>query len=68
MVQSLYFSKKNNAWLMQNVEFNGINLGIMFQNQFSQIMLESNNDIDMAIDAWEKSTAEDYEKANFRDR
>ena len=68
MVQSLYYSKKNESWLIQNIEFNGINLGIMFANQFSQVMSDNDNDLDKAIDAWVKSTQESYEGTSFRDK
>ncbi|MCJ8313261.1 MAG: ABC transporter substrate-binding protein [Saccharospirillaceae bacterium] len=67
MVQSLYYSKRNEGWLIQNIEFNGINLGIMFANQFSQVMSDSDNDLDAAIEAWVKSTQDTYENTKFRD-
>ncbi|BCE02451.1 MlaC/ttg2D family ABC transporter substrate-binding protein [Marinicellulosiphila megalodicopiae] len=68
MVQSLYYSKRNEAWLIQNIEFNGINLGIMFANQFNQVMSDNDNDLDAAIDAWVKTTQDSYEQTSFRDK
>jgi len=68
MVQSLYYSKRNESWLIQNIEFNGINLGIMFANQFSQVMSDNDNNLDSAIDAWKKSTQDSYESTSFRDK
>lgn len=68
MVQSLVYSKKSDAWKMQNMEFNGINLGLMFKSQFAQIIDEANGDIDQAVTTWEQNTLEKYQNTQFRER
>lgn len=67
MIQSMYYSRRSNGWLMQNVIFNGVNLGITFRNQFDQVVQESNGDLDRAIERWAEITQENYEEADYRD-
>jgi len=66
MMQSLYYSRNANGWLIQNIVFNGVNLGITFQNQFKRNLDSVNGDIDQAIAIWAASTEEAYTKADFR--
>lgn len=66
MMQSLYYSRNANGWLIQNVVFNGVNLGITFQNQFKRNLDQANGDIDQAIAMWADSTENAYNKNSFR--
>lgn len=66
MMQSLYYSRNANGWLVQNVVFNGVNLGITFQSQFKRNLDEANGDIDQAIALWTASTERAYDTTNFR--
>lgn len=65
MMQSLYYSLSANGWLVQNVVFNGVNLGITFQNQFQRNLERAGGDIDNAIVMWVVATQEDYNKSSF---
>ncbi|MFT2109785.1 phospholipid-binding protein MlaC [Marinomonas sp. 2405UD68-3] len=50
-------NKESGSWYLSNVVINGINFGLTFRKQFG-IMVQSNkNNIDKAIDAWQKSLA-----------
>lgn len=66
MVQSVYYSQSSNGWKMQNVIFNGINLGVTFKTQFDQIYREQGGDLDATIDEWERITAESFAASQFR--
>ncbi|WP_191603071.1 MlaC/ttg2D family ABC transporter substrate-binding protein [Marinomonas algicola] len=47
----------SSAWFLSNVVINDINFGLTFRKQFG-IMVQSNkNNIDKAIDAWQRSLA-----------
>ena len=48
---SMYLDKTN-AWKMENVIVNGINIGLTYRNQFSRLMKENKNDIDLVITDW----------------
>lgn len=50
-------NKTSGSWYLSNVVINDINFGLTFRKQFG-IMVQSNkNNIDKAIDAWQKSLA-----------
>jgi len=50
-------NKTSGDWYLSNVVINDINFGLTFRKQFG-IMVQSNkNNIDKAIDAWQKSLA-----------
>jgi len=66
MVQSVYYSQSSEGWKMQNVIFNGINLGVTFKTQFDQIHREQGGDLDATIDEWERITAESFEANQFQ--
>lgn len=66
MVQSVYYSQSSEGWKMQNVIFNGINLGVTFKTQFDQIYREQGGDLDATIDEWERITAESFEASQFQ--
>ncbi len=65
MLQSLYYSLNNNGWLIQNVVFNGVNLGITFQNQFKRNLDLAGGDVDKAIALWVSTAQEEYNKTSF---
>lgn len=65
MVQSLYYSQAAEDWRMQNVIFNGINLGVTFRTQFQQLLRENQGDLDATIAAWEGMTAQTFEEEEF---
>ena len=60
MVQSVYYSRSANDWKMQNVIFNGINLGVTFRTQFEELYKKTGNNLDKTIDEWERITEESY--------
>lgn len=44
-------------WKMRNVVINGINVGKLFRDQFSQAMQDNRNDLDKVIDNWTETVA-----------
>lgn len=66
MMQSMYYSRNAKGWLVQNIVFNGVNLGITFKNQFERVMTLSEGNMDNAILLWIKNTQDSYEQANYR--
>ena len=52
VIYSLYANKKTKNWLIENLEIEGINLGITLRNQFGVLMDRHNNRIDKVIDLW----------------
>lgn len=66
MTQSVYYSKASDDWKMQNVIFNGINLGVTFKNQFDQIYRDNDGDLDATIAEWERITEESFDTDRFR--
>ena len=50
--------KKEHGWMVRNLIFEGINLGLTYRNQFDQLMVNHNGDADAAIDAWAASATE----------
>lgn len=67
MVQSLYYSQAAEGWRMQNVIFNGINLGVTFRTQFQQLLRKNQGDLDATIAAWEGMTEQTFENESFID-
>jgi phospholipid transport system substrate-binding protein len=59
VTQSLFYDKKNNQWMVQNVIINGINMGLLFREQFSRLVAQSNGDIDLAITSWSSEVSND---------
>ncbi|SEC42995.1 MlaC/ttg2D family ABC transporter substrate-binding protein [Pseudomonas anguilliseptica] len=45
------------SWKMRNVIINGINVGKLFRDQFSQAMQDNRNDLDKVIDNWTETVA-----------
>jgi len=50
--QSVFFHKKNQRWMVQNVIINGINMGQLFRDQFARLVVNNDGNIDLAINAW----------------
>lgn len=67
MMQSMYYSRNSNGWLVQNIVFNGVNLGITFKNQFERVMELANGDLDEAIVLWKEITQDSYDQTNYRE-
>lgn len=49
--------KVDNQWRMRNVIINGINLGKLFRDQFSEAMQRNAQDLDRVIDNWVDTVA-----------
>lgn len=52
ITQSMYFHHRQRRWMAQNVIVNGINVGSLFRDQFSQLVIENDGNIGAAIDDW----------------
>lgn len=50
-------------WRLRNVTIEGINLGIVYRNQFDAAMATYNNDIDKVIDNWSVAANEEVKAA-----
>ena len=48
---------QDGTWKMRNVIINGINVGKLFRDQFSQAMQDNHNDLDKVIDNWTETVA-----------
>lgn len=48
---------QDGTWKMRNVIINGINVGKLFRDQFSQAMQDNRNDLDKVIDNWTETVA-----------
>lgn len=56
----LTYSMQQNAngdWKLVNLVLNGVNLGLIFRNQFTESMQANSNDIDKVIASWHASDA-----------
>ncbi|WP_150302806.1 MlaC/ttg2D family ABC transporter substrate-binding protein [Pseudomonas saliphila] len=53
---------KDGQWMVRNVIVEGINIGLLFRDQFAQAMQTHNNDLDKVIDNWGGVVAESREK------
>ena len=49
-------ARGDNGWQVRNLIFDGVNLGLTYRNQFSQLMRETENDADLAIARWTELT------------
>ncbi|SDU82511.1 MlaC/ttg2D family ABC transporter substrate-binding protein [Pseudomonas mucidolens] len=49
---SYTLEKINGEWKVRNVIINGINIGKLFRDQFSDAMQRNGNDLDKTIDGW----------------
>lgn len=49
--------KVDDQWLMRNVIINGINLGKLFRDQFSEAMQRNAQDLDRVINSWVDTVA-----------
>lgn len=52
VIQSLFYHKKNNRWMVQNVIISGVNIGQLFRDQFARLVTQNQGSIDLAIQAW----------------
>lgn len=52
VTQSLFFHKKQNQWMVQNVIINGINMGLLFRDQFARLVAQNSGNLDQAIASW----------------
>lgn len=48
---------QDGTWKMRNVIINGINVGKLFRDQFSQAMQDNSHDLDKVIDNWTETVA-----------
>ncbi|AJQ96504.1 MlaC/ttg2D family ABC transporter substrate-binding protein [Gynuella sunshinyii] len=65
VVQSMYYSKNRNGWAMQNVTFNGVNIGVTFRNRFDRLMKEAGGDVDKAIDMWTEMVQKSWDEKTY---
>lgn len=56
--------KINNEWKVRNVIINGINIGKLFRDQFSDAMQQNGNDLDKTINGWAGEVAKAKEVAD----
>lgn len=49
-------------WKVRNVIVEGINIGLLFRDQFAQAMQNNRNDLDAVIDGWGAVVAQSVEK------
>ncbi len=52
VIQSLFFHKKHQRWMIQNVIISGVNIGQLFRDQFARLVTNHQGDLDLAIKAW----------------
>ena len=52
VVYSLFLKKDKQQWLIENIIVEGVNIGIVFRNQFAHYMEQHNQDIDKVIANW----------------
>ena len=50
------YKNKNNEFRIVNIIIDGVNLGLIFRNQFQDTYLESNSILDDAIESWKPTT------------
>jgi len=46
------FLNENDEWKLKNLSLAGINLGRQYYTQFSALMTQHNNDIDLVLENW----------------
>ena len=49
-------AKEDSAWRVRNIIVDGINLGLLYRNQFKAMMSEEHDDIDAVIRNWRPQT------------
>ena len=59
VTQSLFYNQKSNQWMVQNVIINGINMGLLFRDQFARLVASNNGDLDLAISGWTSEVSKD---------
>ena len=52
MLQYQMFLNENDEWKLKNLSLAGINLGRQYFTQFSALMIQHNNDIDLVLENW----------------
>ena len=52
-LQYQMFLNENEEWKLKNLSLAGINLGRQYFTQFSALMTQHNNDIDLVLDNWQ---------------
>jgi ABC-type transporter MlaC component len=52
MLQYQMFLNENDEWKLKNLSLMGINLGRQYFAQFSALMTQHNNDIDLVLENW----------------
>lgn len=62
-VQYKMRSSADGKWRLRNVTIEGINLGIVYRNQFDSAMVTYKGDIDKVIDNWSVTANEEVKKA-----
>ena len=55
--------KRQGEWKVRNVIVNGINIGKLFRDQFSDAMQRNGNDLDKTIDGWAGEVAKAKQEA-----
>jgi phospholipid transport system substrate-binding protein len=58
----------DNKWKVRNVTIEGINLGVVYRNQFESAMTEHKNDIDKVIANWSVAADEDVKAASSKNK
>jgi len=53
-------------WKLVNLVLNGVNLGLIFRNQFTESMQQNGNNIDKVIASWQASDAVSKEEAAIK--
>ncbi len=48
----------DDRWNVLNLIVNGVNLGLTYRNQFNELMLSNNHDVDAVITGWRETVAE----------
>jgi phospholipid transport system substrate-binding protein len=59
---SYTLEKINGEWKLRNVIINGINIGKLFRDQFSDAMQRNGNNLDATINGWAGEVAKAKEK------
>lgn len=49
--------QRDGHWLMRNVIINGLNIGLLFRDQFAQSMRDNRDNLDKVIDGWVDTVA-----------
>lgn len=51
-------ARSNDRWNALNLIVNGVNLGLTYRNQFNELMLSNDGDVDVVIVAWTETVSE----------